>query len=204
MLHEFETGIRENNIGLIEYEGKLFGNTISGGANNDGYLFSYEISTGIFNIEHEFDHVKDGGAFLGEWLEYDGVLYGASYTGGLNGYGTLVSYDIDNGSFTVLEALTLANGRAYKATPILWDDSFLSIDEEVSVSEFKIYPNPANTFISIGQKPADLIQVYSISGKLLKQSTKSNTLQVSDLAPGVYLIRVKDPARSESARFVKE
>ena len=116
--HTFDNVVRNTNIGLTELNGKLWGSTNFGGANNQGYLFSYNLSNGTFTTEHSFNAAVDGGGFEAEWTPVNGKLYSTSYTGGPNGFGTLVEFDPSNSQLTVLENLTINNGRSWRGSPI--------------------------------------------------------------------------------------
>lgn len=117
--HTFDNVVRNTNIGLTELNGKLWGSTNFGGANNEGYLFSFEISSNTFTNEHSFSASVDGGGFEAEWTPINGKLYSTSYTGGPNGFGTLVEFNPSTSQFTVLENLTIDNGRSFRGTPIV-------------------------------------------------------------------------------------
>jgi N-acetylneuraminic acid mutarotase len=64
-------------------------------------------------------------------------------------------------------------------------------DEEVF---FTIYPNPVNEFLTIStrnNKEADKIIIYDQAGQaVLKKIPASNTLDVSPLLPGIYIIEI--------------
>jgi len=74
--------------------------------------------------------------------------------------------------------------------------STLSIDDEILNESVKIYPNPVRENLSIDfTNIAGQIKVmlYTISGQLLKTSTmnqQSNTLNVSNLQNGIYLVKL--------------
>ncbi len=74
-------------------------------------------------------------------------------------------------------------------------DTTLSTDSNFEVlSNIKLVPNPANTYVSISNpnnQPID-IELYSISGKLiLKQNNVNNPINISTLYSGVYVIQIK-------------
>ena len=72
-----------------------------------------------------------------------------------------------------------------------------------STMSVQIYPNPANTFISVlSEKPISLTEVYDISGnKLLTQKDASNNINIEKLLTGVY--SVKFIFRDGSVEFYK-
>ena len=57
-----------------------------------------------------------------------------------------------------------------------------------------IYPNPAKDLIHIDSKiNFDSIEIYNLSGILISKSTVKETLDVSNLEAGVYLIKLTNP-----------
>ncbi|NLE63043.1 MAG: T9SS type A sorting domain-containing protein [Bacteroidales bacterium] len=77
--------------------------------------------------------------------------------------------------------------------------------KEVNMHDISIYPNPANTQLSIdnGDIAMQELLLYDISGRLLKRvSVHANTtsLDVSDLQNGIYLIKITTP----NATFVRK
>ena len=60
----------------------------------------------------------------------------------------------------------------------------------------KIYPNPANDYVTIdGLSKGDIVKIYDISAKLLRSWAADNNIHranVSDLRAGLYLLQVLD------------
>lgn len=75
---------------------------------------------------------------------------------------------------------------------------------DAAATEFSIAPNPASDFVVIthGQNAAQLTLVYDAQGKIVKSAMLNNRaeLNVSDLAPGIYSIRVN----GNSAKLIIE
>ncbi|MFU8842534.1 MAG: T9SS type A sorting domain-containing protein [Bacteroidales bacterium] len=79
--------------------------------------------------------------------------------------------------------------------------------------QFSIYPNPSGDFVNIifpAGNPGDhfLLQVYNLFGQLLlsqsfPNSTGNETLNLSGLASGLYLLRIKSSTGTATARVVK-
>lgn len=72
-----------------------------------------------------------------------------------------------------------------------------------------VFPNPASTTINISIKeltPSDLIcEIYNQNGQLVKRITKiqfQNTIQVADLANGMYLIKLFNSEASASKKVL--
>ena len=89
--------------------------------------------------------------------------------------------------------------------------STLSIAEN-SLNNFKVYPNPAEDKLNLFWSATNLsnemsVQVYSLNGKrLLSQSynEKPSELNVSQLASGVYLLKVNSGDQSAVRRIIKK
>ena len=87
----------------------------------------------------------------------------------------------------------------------------LSIAEN-KLENFKVYPNPAqdklNLFWSAIDFPANMnVEIYSLNGKRLfseSYSPKPSELNVSQLASGVYLLKVNSGDQSAVRRIIKK
>jgi len=67
------------------------------------------------------------------------------------------------------------------------DNLFVS---EESNSVYSVYPNPCQDQITISNfKPGDLVNIYSMDGKLLASSNEP-VVNVSSLNAGTYLIKI--------------
>lgn len=73
----------------------------------------------------------------------------------------------------------------------------------------KVYPNPANTFITVETARANAgtaFSIYSVSGQLLKTAPSKGTitkLDISDLSAGVYIIKTDAKDAVSNTKFVK-
>jgi hypothetical protein len=204
--HVFDSLVRTTNTELTEYNGKLYGSTNFLGANNEGHLFSYDISSGTYTVEYSFDAAQDGGGFSAGWTLYNDKLYSTSVTGGSSGYGTLVEFDLTNSTLTVLEHLTMENGRSFRGTPILWDDSVLLGINDINKNnlDINIYPNPSKTNLNVDTENVNLIEIYSTTGQLVKRVKNSNNVNIEDLSTGVLIIKVYNDKGIYSSKFIKE
>ncbi|WP_343633000.1 T9SS type A sorting domain-containing protein [Fluviicola sp.] len=86
--------------------------------------------------------------------------------------------------------------------------TFLGLDEAVTV-EAKLYPNPAisNLTIELTDNVAIAeLTVVDLSGKVVYTSTitGSETIDVSNLTSGVYVVRLNNNGQVSSTRFVKK
>lgn len=83
-----------------------------------------------------------------------------------------------------------------------------SIDEAY-MSAINVYPNPASDQLNITQLLATemRLQVMDLNGKVLMSeqvSGLSNTLEIQELAVGIYIIELVIDQRKETRRFVKQ
>ncbi len=109
--------------------GKLYGTTQNGGANNKGVIFSYDLSTNTYTDLYDFD-VALGSVPEGSLIQAtNGKLYGMTAAGGNNNYGVIFSYDIStsqyavpyyfdgpNGSFPQVSLTQASNGKLFGTT----------------------------------------------------------------------------------------
>ena len=85
-----------------------------------------------------------------------------------------------------------------------WDEATMSmpIHDNTKVA---IYPNPAAHFIMIdGVDDNTNVEIYDISGKIVKSFTfesKSQQIDVSDLVKGIYLARLNN---KQTTLFIKK
>ena len=93
-----------------------------------------------------------------------------------------------------------------------WGDTCTFSIAENSLDNFKVYPNPVedqlNLFWSSVNFPDEMnIQVYNLSGKKVFDqfyNQKPSELNVSQLASGVYLLKVNSGDQSAVRRIVKK
>ena len=199
----FDINNKEANLGLTEYNGKLYGSTSSTGANNHGYIFSFDLATSTAEVEYSFNANQDGAAFKGVWTLNNNKLYSTSFAGGQNGYGTLAEFDPGTSTLNVLSHLTLTNGRSFRGSPMVWD-STLSTDELTSDVKMKIFPNPVKHVLNIYENEVDLVNIYSISGQLLIKIKNSQTIKVENLMSGIYIIEIKNEKGTYRTKFIKQ
>lgn len=87
-----------------------------------------------------------------------------------------------------------------------WTITVTIADEVLSLSEFKelsnsVYPNPATDIVYIDANvQTETYKVMSISGALIKEQKATGSLDISDLAPGLYLLITDDG----TARLIKQ
>jgi uncharacterized repeat protein (TIGR03803 family) len=97
--------------GLMQADnGKLYGMTQVGGANNDGVLFSYDLTTSVYTDLYDFASAT-GYSPLGNVIQAtNGMLYGMTNAGGSGGGGVIFSFNITTNTYTDLFNFNGING----------------------------------------------------------------------------------------------
>lgn len=69
---------------------------------------------------------------------------------------------------------------------------------------FKIYPNPVSSILTIqSEKSIDTIEVFDALGRLVLTKKSTNTLDVSSLQSGTYLMKIGSQNSIENIKFIK-
>ena len=84
-------------------DGALYGNTQNGGANGDGTVFRFDLSSGTLTTLHDFNGTDGESSWAADVLDPSGELYGVADSGGNSFGGTLWKMNPANpASFTVI------------------------------------------------------------------------------------------------------
>lgn len=120
--------------------------------------------------------------------DFSGIIDGASLTAGDQKTVDLSAYDgmqiyiafvmtQDDGDNWFVDNVNVSGTLA---TPSFDDASIISV-----------YPNPTNGILNVSVKESlSSIEVYNVLGSLLKRSTNSNQVDISDLSAGSYLAKI--------------
>jgi hypothetical protein len=77
--------------------------------------------------------------------------------------------------------------------------------EEFGTTSFSMYPNPANgstVTVSSASNNAKSVKVYSIIGKQVINTTITNTLEVSGLQSGIYIVQITENGKPATKKLV--
>ena len=104
--------------------------------------------------------------------------------------------------------ITLANGESTEVTGVrkisFENNDFTAVEDVLTPSTIRVYPNPtADMLIIDGVTAKQEIAIYSLNGaKVLSSQSQegTNTLHVSDLPNGVYLLKLAN----ETFKLIKE
>ena len=147
-MHDFDgasTGANPRGSLFEASNGKLYGMTSSGGANNKGVIFEFDFNTQTFMKKLDFDG-NNGRDPRGRFMESsNGKLYAMTYWGGSNDLGVLFEYDPETDSFTKKLDFNSSNGaRAFHST-LLQVDCRSSFDT-VTVDTCSRFTSPSGLY----------------------------------------------------------
>jgi hypothetical protein len=185
--------------------------------------FKSDDTINAVDFEFKYDQTK---------LEYDTILFAASYIEGLSFYNLndsvvrLTSYSFTqpyaNDSvlfkirFTLLAGNQICAGDLNSVAALLNGDAcsafvtdcLTGIGESQSFAGLEIFPNPATTYLNI-KYPADFsVEVFDYTGRLVSTGNQDKIdglmmMPVGQLSPGTYVIRLREGDNVVSRRFVK-
>lgn len=113
-------------------------------------------------------------------------------------------WDMQENRLEILHAHITVEGNLVNEGPItfLCDTAILTIlgetlstPTEPEIYEFKVYPNPATTFVNINGDGIKQIIFYNLNGQKVKNfitPTRNNRIDISNLSSGMYLIHITD------------
>ncbi|MBQ8958532.1 MAG: CotH kinase family protein [Bacteroidales bacterium] len=102
------------------------------------------------------------------------------------------------GPFLMLQDLDADNSLPESWT--LGDD--LTATKELAEASMHLFPNPTSGDVHITGGNIDEIQVYNTLGQLVKTYHRTNTLHLSDLAQGIYILHLTDEKGATRMRKV--
>lgn len=74
----------------------------------------------------------------------------------------------------------------------------------VDNSVVSVYPNPATDVVYIDSQDVESIEVYSISGQLVGKNKDANSINVSNLAKGNYILRISTADSTFTTKLIKK
>ena len=84
----------------------LYGATSQGGAYSNGLLFVISPGGSNFIVIHDFAGLPTDGASPNEPLVLNGTIFGTTYVGGIEGFGTIFKLATNGAGYTVLRNFT--------------------------------------------------------------------------------------------------
>lgn len=129
------------------------------------------------------------------------------------------TWDLSNEDSPIYDVLTLMlgynglNDASANAT-FLFDDIEIvanlsdGSDETLNTNDFSIYPNPSKDSVTLSSKNKNLktVVLFDILGNqilLLQPNSRATTINVSDLASGIYIAKIETEAGFGSLKLIK-
>ena len=209
------TGISPLGSLIQASNGKLYGMTGSGGANNKGVLFEYDIINNTLIRKVDFDSIN-GYYPKGDLMQgSNGKLYGMTSWGGVKNLGVVFEYDIINDTLIKTLDFIITNGYWPEGNLIETGSptSIKTVDKTTDLS-LTLFPNPNTGDFSLqiestnGIQEIYTLEVFSPIGALIhsEQLEIANSLNkqmhFEHLSKGVYFIRLSSKLSNLNARFI--
>lgn len=130
---------------------------------------------------------------------------------GAGGVGVKTVLDMVDGINNTITVYTLGTNNGISGTTLVYQGAITTlVNRKFSVSEANIYPNPAGNEFQINlsntiDENAEAT-IYDINGRQVKSSKLKNQLQtisISDLNKGVYLVKVKNGVKQSTTKLIK-
>jgi len=89
-------------------------------------------------------------------------------------------------------------------------DTLLSVDEMGTITQFSVYPNPANDFVTISNDSSAVIssvEITDLNGRLVSNNELNATegqISLADLASGVYILTITTDQGKTVKKIVKQ
>lgn len=102
--------------------------------------------------------------------------------------------------------LNYNNNNSSKLVRLIGGNDLLDSDLFEKES-FNFYPNPAQDIVYINttnNNLVDSVEIYNLQGKLLINAEKTNSISISSLKTGVYIMKIKSNNLIESKRIIKQ
>jgi len=208
----------------------LYGTTSGSGTSSStsfGTIFKIKPDGTSYSRLLEFDGAAKGRYPYGSLVSDGTYLYGMSYNGGIDNFGTLfkimpdgtgfaklMDFSVTNGQIpwgslitvdTSLYGMTAGGGTALSGVLFKYGISTLSTSKNQLAKEFKIYPNPSSGIfnIEIGE---DLIGVkatiYNLLGQKIKDFDLKSTTTTDFLNKGIYLLEIEKEGSKTTKKLI--
>jgi hypothetical protein len=160
-----------------------------------------EKSNSVILIEWDsFNVYPNDSLYIYNGNDNTGVLLGA-YSNGVNLLETILTTEGTAFVEYITDSYYRSPGWEITYETVLVDNPSFGMDE------IFIYPNPANEQLNIESiSEKSKIIIYDLSGKVMKDVNADSriTVDISDLASGVYFVKVQSNNITEVLKFVKE
>lgn len=162
--------------GRVAVVGYVDGEALVSLFSQDGILDAGFASNGILKTKYDFDSIK------------------------------LTSVEQEDENNILITGTSEKDGASNVFSAQVLIQDALSVDE-FDKNSFSVYPNPASSKINIKNNSNLVIQrveIYNVLGEKLMSEKVESTIDVSNILPGIYFIKMFGESFSVSKRFVKK
>jgi uncharacterized repeat protein (TIGR03803 family) len=191
-------------------DGKLYGMAGNGGLNNDGVIYSFNLSDSVYTDLYDFDGPHGSNPKRELMQAGNGLLFGTTMNGGGYGDGVLFSYNITTNTYTVLQNFNVGiNGYNPLCDIIeLPDNLTTGIKSITNIEEISVFPNPASTILNIHQStpsPNQQLIITDLLGNEVYTETLPSIvncqLSIVNFKAGLYFYEVRGMEGSTRGKF---
>lgn len=141
----------------------------------------------------------DGTATTWEWLD----SY-ATRNSGTQPNGTFVESDWTFAAINSLDNTGSCTGGAALSTIVTLGGYTLGVKQN-AISGLKVYPNPVvdgTLYINTTANATKEVAIYDVLGKQVIKTTTDNTVNVSNLKGGVYIVKITEEGKTATRKLV--
>jgi ligand-binding sensor domain-containing protein len=173
----------------------------------DAWVRDYTITDGLYNnFVQDLDFDSGGNLWVGMYANYnqDG---GISVFTGTNWYSYTVTDGLIDPQVKRLAIdhqdniwITTGSGVSKLLNPILGTSDILTGKQAA-----KIYPNPASDYVRVDHSSPVALEILDLTGKTLVARSlplTENSIDIRQLNPGVYIVRMTDDAGTNSTKLI--
>lgn len=189
----FNQNIKDWNVENVVEMSNMFSGAISfdqniGNWNISNVLFMFNMFKGVKLSTDNYDLILKG------WSNLSNINSNVNFDGGNSNY---CNSETEKNNL-ILKGWTIKDAGK---------DCSLSISEYFLTSDFiQIYPNPTSGIIKLKDvinKDIQYIKVVDLLGKIYKTSS-NNSIDIEDLKPGVYFLKIKIQDKILKRKIIKE
>lgn len=209
------TSFNSDGIQTMSYNGTVTGNLVQSGVlsgvqqinkiQNGNYLVGvFSSNTSAGNDPGVYVISSANGNILNKWTV--GGVRGVIQTGNGNYLYTTGSGVYTLNPSTGATAQVISGNYQYMK---LINTSVLNVTEAKESISASVYPNPTSGVLFVkSDKKINNVSVYSVAGQMVKNfrdtDINENKINISDLLPGTYLIRVETKSGQKTLKVVKK
>lgn len=106
------------------------------------------------------------------------------------------------GNYTVYVTVTDANNnQTTVSATVTVEDTMSTVTEELET--FKVYPNPATSVVKVSSTTTiEKLMLYNLQGQIVQTAT-TNEINISQLANGIYLLKIYGAKEMTTRRIIK-